>query len=101
MENNALEKMCDEIVDVIYKTFTHKYYFIKITQSKKGHVYFIVRKKRGRPMGKEKNALHKKIFDVSQSVFNWYSKKYEFFGRKYFLTQNFWKTVQGIIFTIF
>ena len=53
------------------------------------YAYFIVRKKSGRLMGKEKNALHKKIFDVSQSVFNWYGKKYEFFGRKYFLTQNF------------
>ena len=30
-------------------------------QSKKGHVYLIVRKKRAGLIGEEKNALHKKI----------------------------------------
>ena len=60
MENNALEKMWDRIVDAIYGIFTRKYYFVKISQSKKGHVYLIVRKKRGRLLGEEKNALHKK-----------------------------------------
>ena len=60
--------MCNKIVDVIYETFTRKYYFVKISQSKKGHVYLIVRKKRGRLLGEEKNALHKKIFDISQSI---------------------------------
>ena len=34
MENNTLEKMCNKIVDVIYETFTRKYYFVKISQSK-------------------------------------------------------------------
>ena len=45
MENNALEKMFNKIVDLIYETFIRKYYFVKISQSKKGHVYLIVRKK--------------------------------------------------------
>ena len=35
MENNALERMCNKIVDVIYKTFTREYYFVKIFLSKK------------------------------------------------------------------
>ena len=69
MENNAPEKMCNKIVDVIYKTFTRKYYFVKISQSKKGYVYLIVSKKRGGLLGEEKNALHKKTFDISPSVF--------------------------------
>ena len=85
MENNALEKMWDRIVDAIYEIFTRKYYFVKISQSKKGHLYLIVRKKRGRLLGEEKNALHKKIFDVSQSIFDWYGEKYEFVSKKYFL----------------
>ena len=38
MENNVLEKLCHKIVDVIHETFTRKYYFIKISQSKKGHI---------------------------------------------------------------
>ena len=32
MENNVLERLCDEIVDVIHETFTRRYYFIKIWQ---------------------------------------------------------------------
>ena len=70
MENNALDKMYNKIVIVIYETFTRKYYFLKISQSKKGHAYLIVRKKRGRLLGEEKNVLHKKIFDIFRSVFH-------------------------------
>ena len=72
MENNALEKMCNKTVNVIYETFTRKCYFVKISQSKKAHVYLLVRKKRGRLLGEEKNALHKKVFDISVSLFHWY-----------------------------
>ena len=45
MENNALGKMCNKIVDVIYETVNRKCYFVKISQSKKGHVCLIVRRK--------------------------------------------------------
>ena len=61
MENSALEKMCNKIIDVIYKTFTRKYYFVKISQSKMGHEYLIVKKKRGGLLVEEKYALHKNI----------------------------------------
>ena len=71
-------KMFNKIVDLIYETFIRKYYFVKISQSKKGHVYLIVRKKRGRLLGEEKNALHKKIFDISRSVFHWYGERHDF-----------------------
>ena len=78
MENNALEKMCNKIVDVIYETFTRKYYFVMISQSKKGHVYLIVRKKRGRLLGEEKNVIH------TCSVFHCYSERHDFLCREYF-----------------
>ena len=32
MENNVLERLCDEIIYVIHETFTRRYYFIKIWQ---------------------------------------------------------------------
>ena len=101
MENNALEKMCNKIVDVIYKTFTHKYYFVKISQSKKGYVYFIVRKKRGRLLGEEKNAQHKTIFDISRSVFHWYGKRHESLCRKYFFNPKLIKESSGYRFHYF
>ena len=45
-QNVVLEKFCNKIVDVINETFTKKHYFVKVLQSKKGHVYLVVRKKR-------------------------------------------------------
>ena len=39
-------------------------------------------KKRGRLFGVEKNKLHKKIFQVSASVFQWYCDKHETFWAK-------------------
>ena len=59
MENSVLEKLRNKIADVICKTFTKKYYLVKIPQSKKGHTYLIVRKKKERLLGEEKNTLHK------------------------------------------
>lgn len=75
MENNFLEKLWDKIVYAIYKTFTGKYYFAKISQSKNGQTYLIKWKKRGRLIDEEKQALHMKIFDVSNSVLNWCCQK--------------------------
>ena len=44
-----------------------------------------MRKKKGRLIGEEKQALHKKIFDVSNCVFIWYCEKNTFLSEKYFL----------------
>ena len=49
-----------------------------ISQSEKGHVYLIVKKKRGGLLGEEKNSLHKKIFDISRSVFHCYGERHDF-----------------------
>ena len=40
--NVVLENLCDKIIDVVGKTFIKKYYFVKISQSKRGHVYLMV-----------------------------------------------------------
>ena len=47
MENKVLDKLCKNILDVIYQTFAHKHYLGRISQSKTGHMYLIVRKKKG------------------------------------------------------
>ena len=36
MQNFVLERLCSRINDVIYETFTRKYYLVKISQLKKG-----------------------------------------------------------------
>ena len=100
MENNALEKMRDKIVEVIHETFTSKYFFVKISQSKKGHVYLIVRKKRGRLLGEEKNALHKNIFDISRRMFHWYCKSHGFLYRNFFFNPKLIKDSPDITFII-
>ena len=35
-------------------------------------------------IGEEKDALHRKIFDVSRSVFHWFSEKSRFINEHYF-----------------
>ena len=46
--NQVLKELRNEIVDAVSETFTKKYYFVKISPSKNGHVYLIVKNKRGR-----------------------------------------------------
>ena len=80
-----LEKLCNKTVDVINETLTKKYHFVKISQSKKGHIYLIVKKKRGRLIGEEQRVLHRKTFNVFSSVFNWFSEKNKFINENYYL----------------
>ena len=40
----VLDKLCENLVDVILETFTKKYYMVRISQSKRGHRYLIIRK---------------------------------------------------------
>lgn len=101
MENRFMEKVCNKIVDAVCETFTKKYYFVAIFQLKNGHVYLIVRKKRGRVIGEEKQALHKKIFDVALSIFDWYCKKHEFFNTKIFFNPKLFKEFSGYHFHYF
>ena len=65
---SVLEKMCENIVDVIYETFTRKYYLVRISQSKRGHIYLIVREKRGQLLYEEKMDSTEK-FSMSSAVF--------------------------------
>ena len=41
----VLDKLCENLVDVIQETFTKKYYIVRISRSKRGHIYLIIRKK--------------------------------------------------------
>lgn len=70
METEILEKLCNEIVDVVYETFTRTYYFVKISQSKKGHIYIIARKNRCRFIGGEKTPFIKKYLVFLQVFSN-------------------------------
>ena len=41
----ALDKLFKNLVDLIQDTFTKKYYIVRISQSKRVHIYLIIRKK--------------------------------------------------------
>ena len=82
-QQNILDQLCDKIVDAIGETFTKKYYLVKIFQSKKGHVYLVVRKKRGRLFGKELLALHRMSYGVSKSVFAWFCSQHDSISEHY------------------
>ena len=109
MENKVLDKLCENIVDVIYQTFTRKHQLVRISQSKTGHIYLIVRKKgvvcclkkRGRLLFEEKDALRNKIFDVVGSVFGWFCKRHKFLEKIFFLIRNWLRNALVITFIIF
>ena len=42
----VLDKLCENLVDIIHETFTKKYYVVPISQSKRGYIYLIVIKKK-------------------------------------------------------
>ena len=44
----VLDKRYENLVDVIHETFTKKYYIVRIPQSKRGQIYLIVRKNKGK-----------------------------------------------------
>ena len=97
----VLEKMCENLVDVIHEMFTRKYYVVKISQSKKGHIYLIVRKKRDWFLYEQKVVLHGKIFDIASSVFTWYCKRHKQLEKNYFLNLKLIKECSGHHFQYF
>ena len=81
---SVLEKTCENIVDVIHETFMRKYYLVRISQSKREHIYLIVRKKEISCCMRKK-----KIFDVVVNVFSWYCKRHRLLEKKiFFLIKN-------------
>ena len=101
MEQDILEKLCIKIVDVVHETLIRKYYFVKILQSKLDHIFLIVCKKRGRLISEEKDALHRKIFEIAGCFFDWYKRKYKFLSENYFLEFKLLKDFSGYHFHYF
>ena len=46
--DRVLESLCEKIPDSVHDIFTRKYYLVRISQSKNGQIYLIIRKKTGR-----------------------------------------------------
>lgn len=101
MEQDILENLCNKIVDVVHKTFIKKYYFVKISQSKLGHIFLIIHKKRGRLIDEEKDALHQQILKIAGCVFDWYNRKYMVLSEKYFFEFKLLKDCSGYHFHSF
>ena len=83
--SNVLENLCKKVVLVVGETFSRKYYFIRISQSRRGHIYLIVQKKRSGLLWEETQVPYRKINDVSRSVFNWFCDENIFVSEHYFL----------------
>ena len=83
--SNVLENLCKKAILVVGETFSRKYYFIRISQSRKGHIYLIVQKKRRGLLWEETQVPYRKINDVSRSVFNWFCDENIFVSEHYFL----------------
>ena len=64
------------------KNSLKKYYFVKILQSKLSYIFLIVRKRKGRLIGEEKDALHRKIREIAGCVYDWNRRKFMFLSEK-------------------
>ena len=57
---SVFEKIWKNIVDVIHEIFTRKYYIVRISQSKRGHIYLIIRKKKSTAIVRVKRSTPQK-----------------------------------------
>ena len=64
-------------------------------------MYLVVRKKKGQLFGEEMLALHRKIHDVSKSVFTWFGKEHNFINERYFFDFKVIKEVSNYHFHYF
>ena len=68
-KKKALEKMYNKIVDVIYKTFTRKSYFVKMSQSQKDTWCTLLSGRRGEGYWVKKKMCSTKKSSTSRKVF--------------------------------
>ena len=85
-EQDILEKLCNKIVDVVHETFIRKYYFVKISQSKLGHIFLVILKKRG--LAKKKMPYIKKYTKLLVVPLTGINENTRFCLRNVFLSLN-------------
>ena len=96
----VLDELCENLVDVIQETFTKTYYIVRISQSKRGCICLIIRKK-GKLLYEEQEASHSKIFEIATSVFSWYCKRHTQLDKEYFLDSKLIEECSGYYFHCF
>ena len=73
------EKVLDEIPNnisgFIKEKCSPRYYFQRVTQSKSGSFYLVLRKKKGHLTQTEKANLIENVEEVDQSVYRFYSRR--------------------------
>ena len=98
---DILEKHCNSIVDVVHKTFIKKYYFVKISQSKLGHIFLIVCKKKRKIDSWRRRCPLQNIRGIAGCVLDWCKQKYTFLSEKYFFEFKLLKGCSGYHFHYF
>ena len=99
--NVVLENLCDKIIDVVGKTFIKKYYFVKISQSKRGHVYLMVWIKEAGCLKKKNKHFKRRFVNLPGAFFSGSVTKTNLLANSIFFILGSWKNVQTIIFVIF
>ena len=64
--------------------YSGRYYFQRVTQSKSGSFYLILRKKTGRLTQIEKINLIENVDEINQNIYNFYSLHHDFIFQGYF-----------------
>lgn len=56
-KHQLLDDLCEKFIDSMSKKYSKKVDYMRITQSKNGRIYLIIRKKRGRLIHQDKKRL--------------------------------------------
>lgn len=73
-----------DLGDFFWKVFSSLFYFFKVNQVKKS-IYDLIRKKRGIILDDKRPELFEWVKNISEDIYNIYSRKNEFIKIKYFL----------------
>ena len=67
---SVLEKIWENIVvDIIHEIFSQKYYIVRISQSKREHIYLIIRKKKRTAIVQGKRSTPQKHLQCRRQYF--------------------------------
>ena len=88
MENQILEKVCNKIIDVVYETFSRKYYFARFLSQKMVIYILLLEKKEGDLLEKKKMHFIKKYSKFPKVFLNGTVTNITFWVKSISLTQN-------------
>ena len=94
-KHQLLDDLCEKFIDSMSKKYSKKVDYMRITQSKNGRIYLIIRKKRGRLIHQDKKRLFFEAEWIAKSEYCWHSDNSRFTYRNLFENFRLLKETSG------